>query len=117
VSAALVKRCLVGMAALFVLARNAVTFSNSASYPFYVLGGILVPVSLLPHWVRPISSVVFLSWSADLLRASLQAAPVHHLWERAGMVVLLGACGYVLGLVALRFILVRVRERGELGTT
>jgi ABC-2 type transport system permease protein len=107
----------VGMAALFVLARNAVTFSNSASYPFYVLGGILVPVSLLPHWVRPVSSVVFLSWSADLLRSSLRAAPVHHLWERAGMVALLGACGYGVGLAALRVILVRVRERGELSTT
>ena len=107
----------VGMAALFVLARNAVTFSNSASYPFYVLGGILVPVSLLPHWVRPLSSVVFLSWSADLLRATLDAAPIHDLWPHLGMVVLLGACGYAVGLVALRVILVRVRESGELSTT
>ena len=107
----------VGMAALFVLARNAVTFSNSASYPFYVLGGILVPVSLLPHWVRPLSSVVFLSWSADLLRATLDAAPIHDFWPHLGMVVLLGACGYAVGLVALRVILVRVRESGELSTT
>lgn len=107
----------VGMAALFVLARNAVTFSNSASYPFYVLGGILVPVSLLPHWVRPLSAVVFLSWSADLLRGALDAAPIHEFWPHLGMVVLLGACGYVVGLVALRVILVRVRESGEISTT
>jgi len=107
----------VGMAALFVLARNAVTFSNSASYPFYVLGGILVPVSLLPHWVRPLSDVVFLSWSADLLRATLRAAPIHHFWPHLGMVALLGACGYAVGLAALRVILVRVRGSGELSTT
>jgi ABC-2 type transport system permease protein len=107
----------VGMAALFVLARNAVTFSNSASYPFYVLGGILVPVSLLPHWVRPFSAVVFLSWSADLLRGALDAAPIHEFWPHLGMVVFLGACGYVVGLVALRVILVRVRESGEISTT
>jgi ABC-2 type transport system permease protein len=107
----------VGMAALFVLARNAVTFSNSASYPFYVLGGILVPVSLLPHWVRPLSAVVFLSWSADLLRATLQATPIHRFWPHLGMVALLGACGYAVGLAALRVILVRVRESGELSTT
>jgi ABC-2 type transport system permease protein len=107
----------VGMAALFVLARNAVTFSNSASYPFYVLGGILVPVSALPHWVRPLSDVVFLSWSADLLRATLRAAPIHRLWPHLGMVALLGACGYAVGLVALRSILVRVRTSGELSTT
>lgn len=107
----------VGMAALFVLARNAVTFSNSASYPFYVLGGILVPVSLLPHWVRPVSDIIFLSWSADLLRATLRVAPIHHLWLHLGMVALLGACGYAVGLGALRVILVRVRKSGELSTT
>src|SRR5581483_1280740 len=81
----------VAMASLFVLARNAVTFSNSASFPFYVLGGILVPVSLLPAWIRPVSSIVFLSWSADLLRAGLRPAPIHHFAFRLGMVGLLGA--------------------------
>jgi ABC-2 type transport system permease protein len=106
----------VAMASLFVLARNAVTFSNSASYPFYVLGGILVPVSLLPHWVRPVSAIVFLSWSADLLRASLRTAPVHEEAFRLGMVALLGACGFGVGAFALRIILRRVRGTGELGT-
>jgi ABC-2 type transport system permease protein len=107
----------VAMASLFVLARNAVTFSNSASFPFYVLGGILVPVSLLPHWIRPVSSIVFLSWSADLLRAGLRPAPIHDFAFRLGMVGLLGACGLAVGVYAMRVILVRVRASGELGTT
>ena len=107
----------VGMAALFVLARNAVTFSNSASYPFYVLGGILVPVSFLPHWIRPLSSAVFLSWSADLLRAALRPTPMHDFAFRLGMVGLLGACGLAVGFWSMRVILVRVRTSGELGTT
>jgi ABC-2 type transport system permease protein len=107
----------VAMSSLFVLARNAVTFSNSASYPFYVLGGILVPVSLLPHWIRPLSSVVFLSWSADLLRAALRPTPMHEVGFRLGMVALLGACGFAVGARAMRVILVRVRASGELGTT
>jgi ABC-2 type transport system permease protein len=107
----------VAMASLFVLARNAVTFSNSASFPFYVLGGILVPVSLLPHWIRPVSSIVFLSWSADLLRAGLRPAPIHDFAFRLGMVALLGACGLAVGVYAMRVILVRVRASGELGTT
>jgi ABC-2 type transport system permease protein len=105
------------MASLFVLARNAVTFSNSASFPFYVLGGILVPVSVLPHWIRPLSSIVFLSWSADLLRAGLRSAPIHDFAFRLGMVGLLGACGLGVGVWAMRVILTRVRGTGELGTT
>ena len=106
----------VAMSSLFVLARNAVTFSNSASYPFYVLGGILTPVSFLPFWLRPLSAVVFLSWSADLLRAALREGPVHDVAFRLGMVALLGACGFVVGAVAMRVILKRVRGNGELGT-
>jgi ABC-2 type transport system permease protein len=107
----------VAMSSLFVLARNAVTFSNSASFPFYVLGGILVPVSLLPHWVRPLSSIVFLSWSADLLRAGLRPTPINDFAFRLGMVALLGACGLGIGAYAMRVILTRVRGSGELGTT
>jgi ABC-2 type transport system permease protein len=107
----------VAMASLFVLARNAVTFSNTASYPFYVLGGILVPVSLLPHWVRPISTIVFLSWSADLLRSALRPAPIHELAFRLGMVAALGAAGLAIGSYAMHVILLRVRGNGELGTT
>jgi ABC-2 type transport system permease protein len=102
------------MASLFVLTRSAATFSNSASYPFYVLGGILVPVSLLPGWLRPFSSVVFLSWSADLLRATLRPGSINDLAFRLGMVALLGACGFVAGALLLSWILRRVRGNGEL---
>ena len=107
----------VAMSALFVLARNAYTFSNSASYPFYVLSGILVPVSFLPSWLRPVSSVIFLSWSADLLRATLRAGPIDRAAFRLTMILLLGACGYLAGAFFLRVILRRVRVTGELGHT
>jgi ABC-2 type transport system permease protein len=103
------------MAGLFVLARSAVTFANSASFPFYVLGGILVPVTFLPGWIQPVSKLVFLSWSADLLRASLQPAPVADAAFRVAMVVLLGLCGFGFGAALLRSILRRVRASGELG--
>ena len=70
-----------------------------------------------PHWVRPISSVVFLSWSADLMRAGLRSAPIHDFGFRLGMVALLGACGLGVGVYAMNVILRRVRGTGELGTT
>jgi len=106
----------VAFAALFVMTRNAYTFINSASFPFYVLGGVLVPVAFLPDWIEPLSSVLFLSWSADLLRATLKAPPVDDFWTRLGVVVLLGTITFALGRVVLFYVLRRMRERGELAT-
>jgi ABC-2 type transport system permease protein len=103
------------MAALFVLTRTTRTFQNSLSFPFYVLGGVLVPVSYLPDWIEPLSAGVFLSWSADLLRDSLAPAPVDELWRRLGMIALLGAAGFALGRLLLWRILDRVRRNGEIG--
>jgi hypothetical protein len=60
---------------------------------------------------------VFLSWSADLLRAGLRSSPIHDFGYRLGMVALLGACGLGAGVWAMHVILRRVRGTGELGTT
>ena len=102
------------MAALFVLARSARTFQNSLSWPFYVLGGIFVPVSLLPGWVQPITKIVFLSWSADLLRESLEPSAVSGVAPRLAVVLALGAAGFALGQLLLYRILRRVRADGTL---
>jgi ABC-2 type transport system permease protein len=102
------------LSALFVLTRNAATLGNSASFPFYVLGGILVPVSFLPEWIQPVSRVIFLSWSADLLRASLLPGPVEDVALRLGMVVLLGAAGFAGGHLLFSEVLRRVRSNGDL---
>jgi ABC-2 type transport system permease protein len=101
------------MAALFVVTRSARTFQNSLSFPFYVLGGVLVPVSYLPDWLEPLSAVVFLSWAADLLRDSFAPAPVEDLGFRLAMVLALGAAGFVVGRLLLARLLRHVRETGE----
>src|SRR5690242_2945419 len=102
------------MAGLFVIARSAATFSNSASYPFYVLGGILVPVALLPGWIQPVSTVVFLSWSSSLLRKSLSPAPVSGLALGLSMIVVLGLAALALATLMMVRIQHRVRRTGEL---
>jgi ABC-2 type transport system permease protein len=104
----------VAFAALFVLTRNAATLGNSASFPFYVLGGILVPVSFLPEWIQPLSRLVFLSWSADLLRASLLPVPVERPVFGVAMILLLGAAGFVGGHLLIARVLARVRATGDL---
>jgi ABC-2 type transport system permease protein len=42
-------------ASVFMLTRNPFTFANSASFPFYVLGGVFVPIAILPGWIQPVS--------------------------------------------------------------
>jgi len=106
----------VAFAAVFVMTRNAYTFINSASFPFYVLGGVLVPVAFLPDWIEPVSGVLFLSWSADLLRASLKELAIDDFWGRLGMVLVLGAITFVVGRAILFYVLHRMRAKGELST-
>lgn len=102
------------MASVFVLARSARTFQNSLSYPFYVLGGVLVPVALLPDWLQPLTRLVFLSWSSDLLRASLAAEPVKGLLLGLSAIVLLGGVGFALSHHLLSRALTRARTTGSL---
>lgn len=104
-----------GMAALFVMMRSVRTFQNTLNYPVFLLAGVLVPISFLPGWVHPFSRLIFLSWSADLLRDALRPGPMTDFGLRLGMVLLLGALGAVVGRWALGAVLNRVRVLGTLG--
>ncbi|MFK5691391.1 ABC transporter permease [Ornithinimicrobium sp. LYQ92] len=102
------------MASVFVLTRSARTFQNSLSYPFYVLGGVLVPVSMLPDWLHPLTRLVFLSWSSDLLRDSLTPEALSGPWLALGAIAVLGLAGYALSHHLLHRALARVRTTGSL---
>lgn len=103
------------MASLFIVTRSPRTFQNSLSWPFYVLGGVLVPVAFLPDWLEPAASVVFLSWSADLLRASLSPEPVDNVEYRLAVIVALGICGCAIGFALLARMLRQARRTATLG--
>jgi ABC-2 type transport system permease protein len=103
------------MAGLFVLARTARTFQNTMNYPVFLLAGVIVPLSFLPSWLRPAGRLLFLSWSADLLRESLSPPPVANLLPRLAMILVLGAAGLALGRLMLHVVLRRVRLLGTLG--
>lgn len=103
------------MAGVFVLARTARTFQNSMNYPIFLLAGVIVPLSYLPGWLRPCGRLLFLSWSADLLRESLTPAPVVDLAPRLAIILALGTIGLLVGRVVLNLVLTRVRVLGTLG--
>jgi ABC-2 type transport system permease protein len=100
-------------AGLLVLSREVLVFQNSLSYPFYILGGVLVPLSLLPDWVQPFGRLVFLSWSSDLIRDAIQQ-PVVHAWPwRLAVIAVLGLATLVGGQAVIGRVADRARRTGS----
>jgi ABC-2 type transport system permease protein len=87
----------VTLAGLLVLSREVLLFQNSLTYPFYILGGVLVPLSLLPGWVQPFGRLVFLSWSSDLIRDAIDRPAVPGWPWRLAVIALLGAATLAAG--------------------
>jgi ABC-2 type transport system permease protein len=55
-------------ASTFVFYRHANAFSNLLEYPVWLASGLLVPVSLLPGFVEPLSWVLAPTWGVRALR-------------------------------------------------
>jgi ABC-2 type transport system permease protein len=96
---------------LMVLIRGARTLQNALTYPIYLLGGLILPASTMPEPLRWIARVFFLSWSADALRALTSAGASPPL-RSLGVLTMLVAAQVLLGLAALRRVLVAVRAGG-----
>jgi ABC-2 type transport system permease protein len=105
------------LSSAFVLFPSARTIQNTLTYPVYLLAGVLVPITLLPVWVQPLSRLMFLSWSADLLRDSLSAAPVAQPVARLAVVAALGLIGYAMGIFLINRFLRHARRHGTLSHT
>lgn len=104
----------IAFSSLTLLTRAAITFQSAASYPFLLLGGVFVPVALLPIWVQPFGRFVFLSWSSDLIRDSVSEPLVTNLGPRLAALVVLGVIGFVVAQRLVSVVLYRVRVTGEI---
>ena len=101
------------VAAVFVLARAAIVFQNALTYPLFVLGGLVVPVSFLPGWLQPFAKPIFLAWGSDLLRMSLSP----HAADPGDAIVWLVttvAAMFVAGQLALTAMIDRSRRLGSM---
>lgn len=104
-------------AVFFVNSRSPRIFQNSLSYPFYVLGGVLVPIALYPEWVQVLARGVYLSWSADLLRASATGVGLQGWPWRLAVILGLAAVTFVVAHVLLGLTMRNARREGKLGLT
>jgi ABC-2 type transport system permease protein len=102
-------------ATVYCFGKTTRTYQNAIAGPLYLLSGVLVPVTFLPEFIQPISHLIFLFWSADLLRDALQPGPVKDVALRLGAIAALGAAYGAVGAVLFGRLLTHLRSEGTLG--
>ncbi|MDQ0958585.1 MULTISPECIES: ABC transporter permease [unclassified Streptomyces] len=100
------------VSAFFTISRVRFVILTSLSYPVYILGGVVVPPGSLPEWLRPLTTVVFLSHGSDLLRHAATGrgdagGPADLL-----LLVVLGTAAMLVGSVLMARIVTRLRRNG-----
>lgn len=93
---------------LFVLTRSAIRIAEALTYPVYILGGLLIPLSLFPGFIRPLAELVSLYRGGELVRAAAVGGP-----QTPESWLLLAATTALYGIAArvlFREVLRRVRE-------
>src|SRR5918996_1758380 len=99
------------LASTFVLYRHASAFSNLLEYPVWLVSGLLVPVSLLPGFVEPLSWLLAPTWGVRAVRESaLGGEPL----AAIGMCLLLSGGYLVLGAVTMANFERLARQRATL---
>ena len=99
------------LASTFVLLRNANSLSNLLEYPVWLVTGLLIGLSLLPGWTRPISYVLAPTWGIKGMReAALGGDPGFAIAVCIG----LGAVYLVIGHFTLGYFEVRARRSATL---
>jgi ABC-type polysaccharide/polyol phosphate export permease len=103
------------LASTFVLARHASAFSNLLEYPVWLATGLLVPLSLLPAWVGPISWVLAPTWGIKAIRDA--AIGGSSAWPPIAACAALGIAYLALGTVFLHNFERLARQRATLALT
>jgi ABC-2 type transport system permease protein len=102
------------LASTFILYRHANALANMLEWPILLVTGMLVPLSLLPGWSRPIAWVLAPTWGVQGIReAALGGTP----WPDIAMTVALGVAYLVLGAVALAHFERAARRHATLSLT
>lgn len=96
----------------FVRFRSAFMIGNLFEWPVWLITGLLIPVSVLPDWLRPASWLFAPTWGMAALRAAV--AGDSSAWRDIGMCAGVGATYIVLGALCLNYFLHAARARATL---
>jgi ABC-2 type transport system permease protein len=102
------------MAVAFVRSRRAWAIGAVTEYPVWLVCGFLVPISLLPHWVRPISLALGPTWG---MRAIHAGAFGGNGLPDVAMCLGLAAVYVLIGIAVLGTVLDSARRRATLSLT
>jgi ABC-2 type transport system permease protein len=98
---------------LFILTRSATAIANTLLYPFYVVSGLVFPVTALPSWLQPVSAMSPLRWAAAGFWAAINGdvpTALRSVWVLLIMVVVMA----VIACVCFTVIERRVLREGSL---
>jgi ABC-2 type transport system permease protein len=99
------------LAVAFVRYRTAWALGNMLEYPVWLVCGFLVPLSLFPDWVRPISWALAPTWGMNAIRESaLGGSPLPDLL----VCLLLGVAYTAIGVLVVNRALSAARKRAAL---
>jgi ABC-2 type transport system permease protein len=102
------------MAVAFVRYRTAWALGNLLEYPVWLICGFLVPLSLFPGWVRPISWILAPTWGMNAIRESaLGGTPL----PDAALCLALGFVYLAFGVAVTSTVLSAARARATLSLT
>ena len=101
-------------AATFVIYRAAFHLGVAMQYPVWIATGLLVPLSVLPAWVGPISWFLAPTWGFRAIRDAALGGPA---WTDMGMCALLTVVYFAVAAVCLRVFENFARARATLRLT
>ena len=94
--------------------RTAWALGNALEYPVWLVCGFLVPLSLFPDWVRPISWILAPTWGVRSIReAALGGSPLPDMLAALA----LGAAYALIGVLLVNTVLRSARARATLSLT
>ena len=99
-------------ASVFVRYRSAFMLGNTFEWPVWMISGLLIPVSVLPGWLQPISWLFAPTWGMKALRGATlgTGAP----WADIGVCAALCVAYLLIGTAALRVFLDAARADATL---
>jgi ABC-2 type transport system permease protein len=99
------------LAVTFVRYRTAWALGSAIEMPVWLICGFIVPLGLLPDWVRPISWVLAPTWGMAGIRGAAEGGPV---LANVGLCLALGLAYAVIGALLSRRLLDSARRHASL---